>query len=220
MSSTQRTFTVALWFLVVASLLGLLAMQRWASKQESSGPNTPAIEVIELNPDRPATVTNTREPLNIPAPSFSMIDQDGTPFDSAMLKGKIWTFSLFFSECQGVCPTMRKKFEAVQSTTDNPDVHFILMSVDPEKDTPEKLATYARAAKADGSRSHLLTGDLKEIQRVAMEFLIPFDLPVNHSSKVMLIDREGIVRSFYTGTDEAEMKRLAADVKKLVEKAN
>lgn len=110
---------------------------------------------------------------------------------------------------------MREKFEAVQSTASSPDVHFVLLTVDPERDNPAKLAKYAQVTKADPVRSHLLTGNLDEIHRVALLFLIPFDLPMNHSGKVMLVDRDGIIRSFYTGTDEAEMKRLAEDIKKL-----
>jgi cytochrome oxidase Cu insertion factor (SCO1/SenC/PrrC family) len=216
MSSTQRTFTVALWFLVVVSLLGLLAMQRWAARRDAAGRDSTA-GMIELNPDRPATLpADAREPLNIPAPSFAFTDQNNLPFDSSQLKGKIWTFSLFFSECQGICPTMRQKFEAVQATTSDPDVHFVLLSVDPERDNPAKLAKYAAASKADPVRSHLLTGDLEETHRVALSFLIPFDLAVNHSAKVMLVDRDGIIRSFYTGTDEAEMARLSQDIKKLL----
>lgn len=219
MSSTQRTFTVALWLLVVASLLGLLAMQRWASKREAASRDS-IPGMIELNPDRPATLpAEEREPLNIPAPAFSFTDQNNARFDSSQLKGKIWTFSLFFSECQGICPSMRQKFEAVQSTTTDPDVHFVLLSVDPEKDNPAKLAKYAAASKADPVRTHLLTGDLDQAHRVAQSFLIPFDLPVNHSGKVMLVDREGIIRSFYTGTDEAEMKRLSDDIQKLLQEA-
>ncbi len=212
MSSAQRTLTVALWFLVVISLLGVLAMQRWASRRERGDSH-----MIVLNPDQPTTLpADEREPLNIPAPSFSFTDQNGQPFDASMLKGKVWTFCLFFSECQGICPAMRQKFEAVQSVTDDPNVSFVLLSVDPERDNPAKLAKYAAASKADPKRSHLLTGDLEETHRVARAFLIPFDLPVNHSAKIMLVDQGGIVRSFYTGTDDDEMKRLAKDIRTLL----
>lgn len=216
MSSAQRTLTVALWFLVVISLLGVLAMQRWAARREADNAAARAA-FIDINPDHPTTLpADDREPLNLPAPAFSFTDHTGSAFDAASLKGKIWTFSLFFSECQGVCPTMRAKFEAVQSTASDPDVHFVLLSVDPEKDNPQILAKYAQASNVDLARTHLLTGTLDETQRVAREFLIPFDLAVNHSSKVMLVDREGIIRSFYSGTDEAEMKRLSDDIRKLL----
>lgn len=219
MSSTQRTFTIALWCLVVVSLLGVLAMQRWAARREAAYQSSTA-GMIELNPDRPTTLpADERTPLNLPAPQFKLIDQNGLPFDSGQLKGKIWTFSLFFSECQGICPTMREKFEAVQNTTSDPNVSFVLLTVDPEKDNPQKLLKYAAATKADPNRTHLLTGDLAEIHRVAQGFLIPFDLAVNHSGKVMLVDRDGTIRSFYTGTEEAEMKRLAEDIKKLLDES-
>lgn len=217
MSSAQRTVTIALWCLVVVSLIGLLAMQRWAAKREAE---TGSLTTIELNPDRPTTLpADPREPLNIPAPAFKFVDQNGKPFDAASLKGKIWTFSLFFSECKGICPAMREKFEAVQSTASSPDVHFVLLTVDPERDNPAKLAKYAEVTKLDPLRAHLLTGDIAEIHRVALSFLIPFDLPMNHSGKVMLVDRDGIIRSFYTGTEEAEMARLSKDIQKLLDES-
>lgn len=217
MSSAQRTLTLALWVLVVISLVGVLAMQRWAARREGGQGGSIASDPLRMG--LPTTLPDERQPLNIPAPAFSFVDHNGKPFDSQQLKGKIWTFSLFFSECQGICPTMRQKFEAVQSTATDPNVHFVLLTVDPERDNPAKLAKYAAVAKVDPVRTHLLTGNPDEIHRVALEFLIPFDLAVNHSSKVMLVDPNGVVRSFYTGTDEGEMARLAADIRALQEEA-
>lgn len=219
MSSAQRTFTAALWVLVVFSLLGLLAMQRWAARRDAASremASATAAESMELNPDRPTTLPDEPIDLNFPAPTFNFIDQHGQPFDSAKMKGKIWTASLFFSECKGICPMVREKFEALQAVATDPDVEFVSFTVDPEKDTPEKLAEYARLSKADPTRAHLLTGDVKEIHRIAAEFLIPFDLPVNHSGRVLLVDREGVVRRFYSGTSEIEMTRLAQDIKALI----
>lgn len=206
MSKTQRTITTALWGLVVVSLLALLALQRTQSRRQA--------QAKEAN--RSVETTQPAEGFLFDAPTFKLVDQDSKTFDSDSLRGKVWTMSFFFSQCQGVCPTMLGRIEDLQQVTDDPNVHFVYFTVDPERDTPERLHQYALEAKADSSRWHMLTGDLAEMQRIAAACYLPFTKPSEHSGKILLVDQKGKVVGFYETRSEEEIARLKTDLKKVL----
>ena len=218
MSQTQRTLTVGLWALVVVSLLGLLAMTRWEARASQNRAQLSAGVPLERDASG-ALVPATQRVIadyRYPAPQFALVDQQNQPFDSSRLKGKVWTAIFFFSECTGVCPAMTERIESLQKVTPDARVECVSFSVDPTRDTPEKLAKYAAKTHADPARWHFLTGDPKEIHRVAAEFKFPFVEPTDHTSKILLIDQQGVVRKFYSSQDTDEMFRLQDDIKVLL----
>ena len=80
-------------------------------------------------------------------PSFSLIDHQGRPFNNDSLKGN-WTLAMIgFTYCPDVCPTTLskmaaffKKLDALPGSGKAP--HFIFISADPFRDTPEVLGKY------------------------------------------------------------------------------
>lgn len=220
MSKTQRTITAALWGLVVVSLLGLLAMQRWhantRAEREKIDQQLKAGQVFEVIGDgQLVPATQRADPYVFDAPTFKLVDQNSQPFDSDALRGKVWTASFFFSKCEGVCPAMMGRIKALERVTDDPNVHFVYLTVDPANDTPERLHEYAEAASADAKRWHMLTGSSDEMHRIAQAFKLPYSFPSEHSGKIMLVDQKGQVQNFYESRDSEAMMRLAADVRKL-----
>lgn len=225
MSRTQRSITIALWGLVVASLvglLGLLAADRSgrAHAARSEATVLAALKengIVEVAPDGTLVpATQRAADFKFPAPSFSLTDQDGKPFDASQLKGKVWTAMFFFSQCTGVCPSMTERIGALQKVTDDPRVHCVSFTADPARDNPARLKKYAQATKADESRWHLLTGDAAELKRVAFGFKLPFDQPTDHSSKILLVGPDGVVRGYYESQNTDEMFKLMNDVKALL----
>ena len=223
MSRTQRTVTVGLWGLVVVSLLGLLAVTRWEGRADraraADRASLAAGQVLELDAATGRLVPSTQKAVDytFAAPAFRLVDQQGQPFDSSRLKGKVWTAMFFFSQCTGVCPSMTDKIETLQAATNDPRVNCVSFSVDPARDTPERLAKYAEKTHADPARWHFLTGEVADVKRVASGFRLPFDKPTDHSSKIMLVDQAGTVRNYYESQDDAEMRRLAVDVRRLLD---
>lgn len=225
MSKTQRTITTALWGLVVVSLLALIAMQRSQSRPQAKGVDLnnadirkqlasgKVLEVVGDGIVQPAT--QRADPFVFDAPTFKLTDQDSQPFDSDSLRGKVWTASFFFSQCKGVCPDMLGRIEDLASTTDDPNVHFVYFTVDPARDTPARLHTYAEEAKADSKRWHMLTGDDAEMKRIAAACHLPYSVPGEHSGKILLVDQKGKVQGYYETKDAEAIARLKADIKKV-----
>jgi len=72
-------------------------------------------------------------------PSFQLVNQNGQPFGSAQLTGKIWIADFIYTTCPGPCPMISSRMSELQKPLEKTDVHLVSFSVDPEKDTPKVL---------------------------------------------------------------------------------
>ena len=100
------------------------------------------------------------------------------------------------------------------------DLRLVSFSVDPDWDTPKVLTDYARSFGADRSRWMFLTGNRKQVYQLAtdgfrlatLEADPAKEMPILHSTKLVLVDRRGAIRGYYDSTDDAELRRLIHDV--------
>ena len=119
-----------------------------------------------------------------------LLDQDGQSrrFYSDLLKDKIVVINAFFTTCNGVCPVMAGNLVRVQDWLGDrleKDVRLISISVDPEVDTPAKLAEYAdRFGARDGWS--FLTGDAAAVDFVLQRLGSAVQQPEDHSSVMMI----------------------------------
>src|SRR5256714_10767981 len=81
-------------------------------------------------------------------PGFQLTNQNGQPFGSAQLAGKIWIADFIYTTCPGPCPMISSRMSELQKPLQKTDVHLVSFSVDPEKDTPEVLRGYADKLQA------------------------------------------------------------------------
>lgn len=153
-------------------------------------------------------------PALFPSPEFTLFDSTDEVFDEGALEGKIWVAYFFFTSCAGPCPRMTAAMaELAADYAGEEDIHYVAYSVDPDTDTPERLAAYAARYDADTTRWHFLTGPEQEIQRIAVEgFKVgSVDNPVIHSERFALVDRAGDIRGYFDGTDaeaQAELRTV------------
>lgn len=163
-------------------------------------------------------------------PSFSLIDETGKSFNSNRLKGKIYVTSFFFTRCGTICPKISSQLSRVQDTFhQDPELQLLSISVDPKFDQPEKLAAYAKRFDANKGQWHFLTGEKKVIYPLVLKgFHVPladaseYDAAIQnpdetfiHSERLVLVDKEGIIRGFYDGTDKKDVDRLLVEIKVL-----
>jgi cytochrome oxidase Cu insertion factor (SCO1/SenC/PrrC family) len=90
-------------------------------------------------------------------PHFQLVNQNGRPFDSAQLAGKIWIADFIYTTCPGPCPMISTRMSELQKPLEKTDVHLVSFSVDPEKDTPDVLRGYGEKLHADPERWDFLT---------------------------------------------------------------
>ncbi len=163
-------------------------------------------------------------------PSFQLIDENGKSFSSTTLQGKIHVASFFFTRCTTICPKISTQISRVQDTFEgDAEVKLISLSVDPFHDRPEQLKTYAQRFDANPAQWTFLTGEKKIIYPLILKgYHVPladaseYDQAIKnpdetfiHSERLVLVDKEGIIRGFYDGTDKKEVDRLLVEIKVL-----
>src|SRR3954466_9019502 len=104
-------------------------------------------------------------------PAFTLTDQRGQPYGSRELAGKVWVADFIFTSCQAVCPLLSERMAEVgrRARRLGPDFHLVSISVDPERDTPERLAAYAARYGANPISWSFLTGPEQAIQTTVVE---------------------------------------------------
>ena len=103
---------------------------------------------------------------------------------SDLLHDKIVVIHPFFAECKGSCPRMTATFTRIQDHLADrmgKDVHLISISVDPEKDTPERLAEYAAGLKARPGW-YFLTGARPNVDTALQKLGMRVEARENHSN--------------------------------------
>jgi protein SCO1/2 len=152
-----------------------------------------------------------------PAPSFELVDQDAKPFSSASLLGRAVLVDFIFTSCSGPCPIQTGLHAALQRRL-APElrerVALVSISVDPERDTPERLRDYARTRGADLSNWSFLTGSGPELAELLRGFGIGVDgsrgPELLHTTASFVIDPEGCIARRLTGVEHSPQELEAA----------
>lgn len=141
-------------------------------------------------------------------PDFTLVDGGGEPFTTGDFTGA-WSFLYFgYTYCPDVCPMSMVEMGRIARTLADKGVadtiHYYLVSVDPQRDTPEKVGEYA-AYFGPGFRG--LTGTKSEIDKLTSAAGVIYEVPdeplddnylVGHSSFITLLNPDGDIQAFFT----------------------
>ena len=150
--------------------------------------------------------------LVLPAPNkvpeFSLVDQHGAPADPSVFEGQ-WDLVFFgFTHCPDICPTTLQVLSAAKAELLEQGQsllpRIVLVSVDPERDSPEILGEYVDYF-GDGNLG--ITGTLEEITKLTGGLGIFFEKQpsdgdnyvVDHSAAVLVIDPDGGFHALFSG---------------------
>jgi protein SCO1/2 len=124
-----------------------------------------------------------------------------------------------FTTCTGPCPAMSAGMAELQDDLVGKPLRLVSVSVDPGHDTPEVLAAYAQAFDADPEQWLFLTGAEEQVVQLAASIhMTPVRAPegqarpgeqVTHSTKLVVVDGQGLVRGYYDGTSAAGRRGAA-----------
>ena len=137
--------------------------------------------------------------INQAVPNFTLTDQAHTRISLSQLRGKVVVMNFIYTSCAlpQFCYRMTNHFSVLQNRfkgRDGRDLVLLSVTFDPARDTPERLADYARQWRADAARWHFLTGSSDEIRRLADAFgldYFPDEGLITHSLRTVIIDRAG-----------------------------
>ncbi len=156
-------------------------------------------------------------------PAFQLTERTGAVFGREQLRDQYWVTNFFYTTCPGPCAALSARMGDVQqAVADMDDVRLLSISSDPEKDTPEVLRGYAETFRA-GPRWFFLTGKKDAIYELANKgFLLSLTEdpsnktePITHATRLVLIDKAGVIRGYYDGMTAEGVARLITDLKRL-----
>lgn len=169
--------------------------------------------------------TETGEVFPEPVRDWAYVDQSNRPFGSQDLRGKVYVAEFFFTSCPTICPKVKSQMLRLEERFgDNPDFRLVSFSIDPKRDTPERMTEYARKLGIeDMDRWRFIHGDKFEIYDLDEDYLsVALEDPgaeggFDHSGYIILVDREGYVRAYASGLQEEEVTHLMDDAEQLLD---
>jgi cytochrome oxidase Cu insertion factor (SCO1/SenC/PrrC family) len=103
-------------------------------------------------------------------PEFALIERDNRRVTRADLLGTVWVANFIYTHCTDTCPLQSARMATLQREfAGQHALRFLSITVDPRRDTPAVLASYAARYEADRERWWFLTGDKKAIYALIQE---------------------------------------------------
>ena len=191
-------------FILLAALVALLSaaagFSLWKLAQDGTPSMTAALRILP----EPRVLAD-----------FRLVDQDGEAFSLQQLQGK-WSLLFFgFTHCPDVCPSALYDLQQVSHTAARSAGHgealqVIFVSVDPERDAPERLKEYVRFFDPEFLG---LTGTPEQLAALAKQIGVAYriephdagspDYTVDHSASIMLTDPQGRLYGVFPAPHDA-----------------
>ena len=143
-----------------------------------------------------------------PAQEFRLTDQVGRTVSLASLRGKVLALNFLYTRCPlpEVCPRLAASFAMLQrklGAAIGKDLVLLSITIDPEWDTPEVLAAYAKLWRAQPDHWRFLTGSPEAVRKAATAWGLvywPEDFAITHTSRTAIIGRDGKLAAMIEGT--------------------
>lgn len=194
----QVTSTITgLRALVAASLVALAGCAQ---------PGHPAAAPVASDTLHTASSAASSERYSIYDLDASWRDQQGTARQLSSLRGRPQVLAMIYTHCSTTCPFTVAEMKRIERESPS-NVGFVLVSLDPARDDPARLAMFAEERGLDASRWTLLDGsddavrELATVLGVRYRRISPEELA--HSNALTMLDAGGVVIDQHTGLDAA-----------------
>lgn len=143
-------------------------------------------------------------------PDFSFEISDGGRFSKQNMLGKLTILSFFFTSCPATCPAINSEISrlARQNQTES-ELQFVSVSLDPKRDTPEKINAYAMTYRSDPTQWRFLRGPQEDVDALLAALKLGMGPDISaHTTRLILIDRQAMVLGYYDPFDDSSLERL------------
>jgi protein SCO1 len=163
---------------------------------------------VHARPDDP--------PLSIYQLDAALTDQDGRSLGLDAHRGHPVLVTMFYSGCQATCPLIIETLRAIERQVppgQRANLRVLLVSLDPEHDTPAALAELARTRRVDTKRWTLARADEPTVRRVAALLDLQYrklpDGGFNHSTVIALLSPRGEIEARSAALGSPDERLLA-----------
>lgn len=173
-----------------------------------------------------STKADESMPVLKAAPAFELSDLDGNQVTLDSTNGKARLVYFYFANCPDVCPPTTYLLSETQDLLEKEGIlgktaELISITFDPVRDTPEVIRAFAERNFAEFNGWQFLRGDEAATIQLAQDFGVGVkkdeaNQSYIHFNTITLVDKEGQIRKWINGSDEATTPELlAADLKLL-----
>jgi cytochrome oxidase Cu insertion factor (SCO1/SenC/PrrC family) len=181
--SARRTWRLSAVVFCVAtvaffSTLGLRAARAQGVLTVEFAPNSGLAQRVDLN-----------------APSFALVDQSGRSTSLSQIRGGQTLLTFAYGHCSTVCPSIVTDLRIARRESRSSDVRIVILTLDPWRDTPERLPTLAQHWKIEAN-DRVLSGSVADVDKTLDALAVGRKRnettgDIDHGSTVMLIDSRG-----------------------------
>lgn len=200
---SSKTGRLALYVLLLALMTLLLAACRSTSQPATA--------------DRARTDTALAQDVSVYDVAGSWRDQQGLSLKLGDLSGRVRIITMVHTECEHSCPRVVSDMKRIEAALRDAglDAGYVMFTIDPAGDTPQRLAEYAVAMQLDPNSWTLLTGSAADTRQLARRLGIRYrrlaDGDIAHNHVITLLDEQGRIvhRQVGLGTDASALIRTA-----------
>lgn len=153
----------------------------------------------------------------------SWLNQDSETVSLPDLAGRIQLVAFIYSYCEHTCPTIIATIKQVDkrlSPQAREQLHITLVSLDPDRDTPERLKTYMDKQSLDEQQWSFLHGGADDVQALSALFGVRYKpmgvSDIAHSNMLTILDQQGVMRYQMKGLGE-NLETITAEIEALAE---
>jgi protein SCO1 len=148
---------------------------------------------------------------------LKLMDQSSRPQPLDLYRGQTTLVTMFYGSCPMTCPLLIDTLRAVENALTpkkRARIRVLMVSIDPERDTPQALATLAKQRRIDLQRWTLARADADDVRMLAAALNTQYRrLPsgeYNHTSVITLLGRDGQMLKQTSTVGRAEPEFIAA----------
>jgi len=113
------------------------------------------------------------------------------------LKGEVLVMVMVYTSCQAACPRLVADMRNIRKKVDSKDVRYVLVSIDPEVDTPEVLKAFAIENEMDSDEWTFLQGSIDDVREFSNVLAVKYKqispIDFSHSNIISVFDKEGVL---------------------------
>ncbi len=149
--------------------------------------------------------------------AYALINQRGEKISLTEQAAKPRVVSFFFTSCPHICPKIQTHIGEVSKRFPEKALYYSI-SIDPERDSVERLGEFSKKYNASGSENwsflRASEADVKSILKDMFKLGSGED-PMEHTTRVVLLGADGKIQGYYRGLESDDMARLAKDLELL-----
>lgn len=215
--NVQRTVIILVCIMMV--FVGAIVSRLMSSPQATD--MTPIAQQDKLMETRQALLNSGVfvRPQSQNLTAFSLTDEQGQPFENDRFEGQWSLVFLGFTHCPDLCPTTLALFKQLHDSEQEaqlPNIQYVLLSVDPERDTPQRLDEYLDNFDPDFVG---ITGSIVDVDRLAKQLDSLFakvqmedDYMMDHSTNIIIINPAGQYHGFIRPPHSVEQIKTAMQI--------